>query len=124
MIAEASLITVTKAKIISGCALAVLTLAADTQVSPASVEDYTLKSVLVVTVIFLGKLLLKQQQEHKTEMKELRDKHEDAMKTVVTANTASNEKVAELAEEQANYFKTVTRSVMDEKLHGHAPNLP
>lgn len=123
MIAEASIVTV-KTKIALGFICASALAAADAQVAPWSPEDYTLKGALAIAVVVLWRLILKQQAEHKQEMAALRDKYESDMKTVVTANTASNEKVAQLAEEQATYFKTVTRNIVDEKLHAKQPDHP
>lgn len=123
MIAEASIVTV-KTKIALGFVFASMLAVADSQMPPWSPEDYTLKGTLAVAVVVLWRLVLKQQAEHKLEMSTLRNKYEDDMKTVVTANTASNERVATLAEEQATYFKTVTRNIVDEKLHAKQPDHP
>lgn len=134
MIAEASLVTV-KTKIALGFIFASMLAAADAQVTPWSPEDYTLKGILAAAVVVLWRLVLKQQAEHKSDMAKqqaehkaeitvLRDKYEEDMKTVVVANTASNEKVAELAEDQATYFRTVTRDIVNEKLHAKTPEHP
>ena len=115
MIAETSFIA-SQWKIFSGV-LAVATFAiADLGAAPQSIEDYSLKALLLVALVFVVRLLLIQQKEHKEELRTLRDRHETAMHDVVKANTESNQRVADLAEEQANYFKTVTRNIVDEKL--------
>lgn len=61
--------------------------------------------------------LQKERAEHKVEMTTLRERHETRMETVIKENTASNKAVVEKAEEQVNYFKTMTRHVMDERLN-------
>ena len=105
-----------KAKLaLTGGFMAVLA-AVDAQMPPASLEDYSLKALLLVAIIFVVRLLLKQQEEHKNEMRDLRDRHEKTLSTVVEKNTASNDRVCQLAEEQAAYFKTVTRDIVTEKL--------
>lgn len=115
MIAETSFIA-SQWKIFSGVLAVAIFSVADLAVPSQSVEDYSLKALLIVALVFVVRLLLVQQKEHKQELKELRDRHETAMQNVVKANTESNQRVADLAEEQATYFKTVTRSIMDEKL--------
>jgi membrane protein implicated in regulation of membrane protease activity len=122
MITEA--ILTTKVKMIGVSMASAVLLAADTQTTSLSYEDITLKVALALAVVVLYRLLLKDREEHKTEMKALRDKQEDRLVKVIEDNTKSNEKVCELTEESANYFRAVTRIAVDEKLKGHQPTIP
>lgn len=117
MIAETSLIAA-KWKIFGGCLAMVVFGVADTQVTPASLEDYTLKGLLLLALVFVVRLLLKQQEDHKKEMDSLRSKHEEMLKGVIEKNTESNERVCEQAEEQTRYFREVTKGIVDEKING------
>lgn len=118
MIAET--IITTKAKILAVFVGGVLVAVADSQFPAQSIEDWTAKGLLALAVGVLYRLLMKSQAESK----ELRDKHESRLLTVIEANTKSNEKVCELAEEQATYFKTVTRDIVNEKLHAAKQSPP
>src|SRR3954470_23538205 len=123
MIAEASMFTA-KAKLTMGTLAVVALGVADTQAIPLSIEDYSIRGGLTVGLIFTVRLLLQTLKEHKAEMKELRDKHEERLATVIESNTESNRKVCQSAEEQLTYFKTVTRDIVNEKLHARQPEHP
>lgn len=118
MIAET--IITTNAKIAAMFLLGTAAAIADTQFPVSSVEDYTAKGLLGIACVVLYRLLMKSQAD----AKDMRDKHEDKLMGVIEANTKSNERVCELAEEQSNYFKTVTRHIVDEKLKGNHPTPP
>ena len=103
---------------------------ADESVMPKSYEDVGLKGLLIVAVAYLVRTSAKQQEEHKAEMKEQAETHleasgkrEDKMTTALTAQTDALNKVAALTQEQTEYFKTVTRGIVDDRLKSK-PNLP
>lgn len=88
-------------------------------------EEIGIKAGLGGTLVIVVRLYLAQQKEHKAELKTERDKHEARMETVIKENTASNLQLVALTQEQTNYFKAVTRSVVNEKLgRREGPELP
>lgn len=119
MIAATSLLTV-KTKIIALAATSALLAVVDSQLPTSSIEDYSVKGILGVAVIVLYRLLLKSQADTTA----LRDKHEARLVGVIEANTRSNEKVCEMTAESSNYFKTVTRTIVDDRLHPKADQHP
>lgn len=123
MIIESSLIAANW-KLASGGLAVIILAAADVVTPPQSIEDYSIKALMGVVIIFMVRLLLTQQKEHKQEMKDERDKHELRMETVIKENTTSNQQVVKMADEQMTYFKTVTRSIVDEHLRGPRTPLP
>lgn len=131
MITEVSLIACNWKLATGGLAL-VLISAADMAVAPQTFEDYGLKGLLIVTVIFLVRQLLKTQAEHKAEMKEERATHlaanaqrEEKMIAAMTKQAEELGRVADQTEEQTTYFKTVTKDIVNERLHGiPRPNIP
>lgn len=100
-------------------------------------EDLSLKGILIAAVIFIGRLFLQQQQqqrdqqrEHKAEIEKTWDAHkQDAEKrevkycTALDANSKCLTELVVLTREQTDYFKAVTRDVVNEKLKGR-PQLP
>jgi hypothetical protein len=130
MIAEASLIAANWKLAVGGVAL-ILIGAADMTVAPQTLEDYGLKGLLLITVIFLVRQLLKSQIEHKQEMKEERANHqattaqrEEKMVTALNKQADASDRMAAQIEEQTTYFKTVTRNIVDQHLHGPQKPLP
>jgi len=86
-------------------------------------EDMGLKGLLIFAVIFVGKLFLDAQRTHKTEMQTTWDAHkkdaqerEEMLLAALKANSKGLEELTALTKEQTDYFKTVTRVVVSEKL--------
>lgn len=130
MIAETSLIAA-KGKLFVSCLVAVGCVLADAGTTPGSYEDMTLKTILVIALVFVVRLLLKQQEEHKAERAKDAETHltaatarEEKMLTAMQRQSDAMERVAELTQEQTDYFKTVTRGLVDERLASKKPNLP
>lgn len=93
-------------------------------------EDVSLKAILIAAVIFIGRLFLQQQREHKAELEKTWDAHkQDTEKreakycTALDANTKCLTDLVGLTRDQTDYFKAVTRDVVNEKLKGR-PQLP
>lgn len=130
MIAETSLL-VSKWKFAATiAAIGGIWIADETLTRPQSIEDWGLKGLLMLTVGFLVRLLLKQQDEHKTERAKDAETHladakarEDKMVTAMTKQSETLDEVAKNSKEQLDYFKTVTRTIVDERL-SRKPNLP
>jgi len=109
----------------------------DVAADPRGWEDLSLKAILIAAVIFIGRLFLQQQQqqreqarEHKAELEKTWDAHkQDAEKrevkycTALDANSKCLTELVILTREQTDYFKAVTRDVVNEKLKGR-PQLP
>jgi len=105
-------------------------------------EDLGLKTALTLALIFVVKLLLDQQKLHKQELKEIWDAHkaemkamraehkeeaakrEDRMVKAIEVQVISMNEVRDLTRDQTEYFKTVTRNIVYEKIHGKKPDLP
>lgn len=130
MIIESSILAANW-KLASGGLAVILLAAADAVTPPQSIEDYSIKALMGVVIIFVVRLLLTQQKEHKQELKEERLQHraesavrEDKMVNAMTKQAEAMERMAEQTEEQTTYFKTVTRGIVDEHLKGPRAPLP
>jgi hypothetical protein len=77
-------------------------------------EDVSLKVLLLVAVVFLVRLLLKQQEEHKTESAAREQRMLDALNRTADGMEA----LTTLTQEQTDYFKSVVKSVVSERLQG------
>lgn len=93
-------------------------------------EDLSLKVLLIGAVIYLIRTQSQERKEHKAELHEAWDLHkkesdEREAKTtdVMTANTRALSELTKITEEQTTYFKTVTRTIVDERLKTKS-NLP
>jgi hypothetical protein len=93
-------------------------------------EDVSLKALLIAALVFIGRLLLQQQREHKIEMREAWEAHkkdsadrEERNHHAIANNTQCLAELASLTREQTDYFKAVTRNVVDEKFKSK-PQLP
>ena len=102
---------------------------AEANVPPSTAEDYTLKGLLVLTVGYLARLLLKQQDDHKKEReveaeKHLQSAHDRELKMLdaMNAQTSQLKELTALAREQTDYHKAVTRTLIEERLA--KPKLP
>ena len=108
--------------IASGVALAGLVIA-EANVPPQTTEDYTLQGLLVLTVGYLARLLLKQQDEHKADREAAARQHqeeaharEEKMLAAITAQTEQLKELTTLTREQAKYHKAVTRGIIADRL--------
>ena len=100
-------------------------------------EEASLKVLLILSVIFIGKLFLDAQKTHKAEIAETWKVHKDEMAKAVEANKAEAakredkmcefmerqsgclERIAELTEEQVDHFRAFVKSAVDEKMKTH-----
>lgn len=133
MISELSLIA-TKTKLFGSCFAVVALGVADANVSPGSLEDYTLKGMLMIALVFTIRLLLKEQADHKAELaardkahkEELaardlaahaeRDKREAAMLSAMSAYTTEMKNLTTPMAEQAAYLKGVVSKLIERGL--------
>lgn len=130
MIAETTLIA-TKWKALAGCTAVAVLAAADSVVTPATLEDYGLKGLLIISLIFVVRLLLRQQADHKVELREQQAQHreeasrrEERMLQAIHAQVEGLEQLTLLTKEQTDYFKSVTRNILDQHLHSRPGHLP
>jgi hypothetical protein len=104
-------------------------------------EDVSLKVMLTLALLFIGRLLLQQQKEHKEELEKVWEAHkheainreelhkhdtlnrEERYQRALDENSAKLGELVDLTREQTDYFKAVTRNVVDERLKGK-PQLP
>ena len=91
-------------------------------------EDTSLKVLLIGAVIYLVRSQSQDRKEHKAELHEAWDLHkkesdEREAKTtdVMIANTKALAELTKITEEQTTYFKTVTRTIIDERLKTKVP---
>ena len=77
-------------------------------------EDVSLKVLLLVAVVFLVRLLLRQQTEHKLESAAREQRMLDALNRTADGMEA----LTTLTQEQTDYFKSVVKSVVSERLQG------
>lgn len=105
-------------------------------------EEAGLKGLLILAVIFIGKLFLEAQRTHKAEIEKVWENHkaeiaatkeahkqaaelrESRLVTCLSENTKCLTELTALTKDQTDYFKAVTRNVVNEKLNGGKPTLP
>ena len=80
-------------------------------------EDVSLKVLLLIAVVFLVRLLLKQQEEHKVESAA----REQRMLEALNRTAEGMEALTALIQEQTDYFKSVVKSVVSERLQAPPP---
>ena len=104
---------------------------ADTSPDIKGWEESTLKGLLILAVISIGKLFLDAQKNHKAEIQATWEAHkkdveirEAKLHQCIGDNTKCLSELTSLTKEQTEYFKAVTRSVVNEKLTGGKPMLP
>lgn len=92
-------------------------------------EEWGLKGILLVAVVTIGKLFLQSQKDHKAELaeawksqKEEAEKREAALAETIKQNTTALDTMSNLAKEQTDWFRAVTRGVVSDKLG--SPKLP
>lgn len=91
-------------------------------------EDTSLKALLIGAVIYLVRSQSQDRKEHKAELHEAWDLHKkesderEARTTdAMIANTKALAELTKITEEQTTYFKTVTRTIVDERLKTKVP---
>lgn len=104
-----------KAMLASG--VAAFAMLADIASDAKSWEDVSLKVLLLIAVVFLVRLLLKQQAEHKAESVA----REQRMLEALNRTAEGMEALTALIQEQTDYFKSVVRSVVNERLQAPRP---
>ena len=115
---------------------------ADTNPSVTGWEEASLKVLLILAVICIGKLFLEAQKTHRAEMEKVWESHkaeiaatkeahkqaseirESRLVTCLDDNTECLRELTSLTKEQTDYFKAVTRTVVSEKLNAGKPTLP
>lgn len=104
-----------KAMIASG--VAAFAMVADIASEAKGWEDVSLKVLLLVSVVFLVRLLLRQQAEHKAESAA----REQRMLEALNRTAEGMEALTVLIQEQTDYFKSVVKSVVSERLQAPRP---
>ena len=99
-----------KAMLASG--VAAFAMVADIAGNAKSWEDVSLKVLLLIAVVFLVRLLLKQQADHKAES----TAREQRMLEALNRTPEGMEALTALIQEQTDYFKSVVKSVVSERL--------
>lgn len=91
-------------------------------------EDLSLKALLIGAVIYLIRTQAQDRKEHKAELHEAwtqqkkeSDEREAKSTEVMIANTKALAELTKITEEQTTYFKTVTRTIVDERLKSKVP---
>lgn len=86
-------------------------------------EDVSLKALLIAALVFVVRLLLKQQTEHKSEIretwrlhKEEAEQREAKVVACMTAQSCKLEKLCELTEEQTEHYRSFVKAAVDAKL--------
>ncbi len=127
MITEAALVA-SKFKLFAACTCMIALMLADAAAAPGSYEDIGLKAALIVSLVFTVRLLLKQQEEHKQERARDAEKHlesaqqrEDKLLAALHQQREAMDRVANLTQEQTDYFKGVTRAIVDDRLRAGKP---
>lgn len=105
-----------KAMMASG--VAAFAMLADIASDAKNWEDVSLKVLLLIAVVFLVRLLLKQQAEHKTESAA----REQRMLETLNRTAEGMEALTALIQEQTDYFKSVVKNVVSERLQAPRPD--
>jgi hypothetical protein len=94
-------------------------------------EELGLKGLLLFAVYYIGRLFLDANKAHKAEMQSTWEAHkaeaatrESKLVNAIEANSKGLSELTALTKEQTDYFKTVTRNIVDEKLKAFKPQLP
>jgi hypothetical protein len=122
MIPEIAFIA-TKAPLFASCAIIAALGVADANVAQGTPEDYTLKGLLTIALVFTVRPLLKQQADHKAELAARdvaahaeRDKREAATLAAMNAYTQELKSLTAPVMEQATYFKSVVAKLVERGL--------
>lgn len=86
-------------------------------------EDLSLKGLLIGAVVYLIRAQAQDRKEHRAELaaaweEHKKDSHDREIKynNILEANTKVLSDLTRITEEQTTYFKTVTRTIVDERL--------
>ncbi len=86
-------------------------------------EELGLKGILLFAVYYIGKLFLDSQKAHKAEQQDTWAAHkadaaarEAKLLAALDASTQTGRELLALTKEQTDYFKAVTRNIVDERL--------
>lgn len=82
-------------------------------------EDLTLKLALVLAVAILWRVWQADRERFRLEIEAQRDRHDAKMETIVRENTESNKAVVSTMNRQVDFFETLTRQVMQERIKPH-----
>jgi len=75
-------------------------------------EELGMKGLLIAALVFVVKLLLRQQAEHKEET----GKREERLLAHIEKSTIIQSELLEATKRQTGYFETVTRNIVNERL--------
>ena len=96
-------------------------LIADIASETKGLEDLGLKAILIAALIYIGRLYLTQQREHKQEMRDLisvhqsdSDEREHKVTTVMQAMISGLGELTALTREQTEYFRAFTKRIVEE----------
>ena len=110
-------------KLAAASAVALGAAVTDTVASPTGWEDISLKALLIGALVFVVRLLLKQQQDHKAEIRETWQTHkaeaeqrETKVVACMTTQTETLGKLCELTEEQTDHYRAFVKAAVDAKL--------
>lgn len=112
-------------KLLAAAGIALVALVTDSAAKDAMTpwEDIGLKGLLIGTLIFVVRLLLKQQAEHKSEMRETWKMHkaeteqrEAKVVSCLTAQTDKLTKLCDLTEEQTEHYRSFVKAAIDAKM--------
>lgn len=113
-------------KLAVGTGIAILAAATDATVPLNQWEDIGLKSILIGSLVFIGRLYLAQAREHKAEIKETwathkseAERREEKVVACMTAQSATLGKLCELTEEQTAHYRSFVKAAVDAKLANH-----
>jgi hypothetical protein len=86
-------------------------------------DEMTLKVVLGVALIYISRLFLQSQKDHKQEMQVMQNNHklesrqrEDSMRESVDRQASCLERLVDLTQEQVDHFRTFVKTAVDDKM--------
>jgi len=112
MITEMAIITA-KWKVFVGCVAILVLGIADANVTPATLEDYTLKGLLLISVGLVIRQIMKERVEHRAEVETLRVQHKSEMSLILNEVKKSVDANTKATDEQIQYFRTVNQRLVD-----------
>lgn len=119
-------------KIISAAFVAVSSLFAQISTDLRGIEDLGVKAIFGGALIWCVRLLLAQQAEHKKEVRDIwiehkreSDERESRSAERTDANTKALNELTLITKEQTDYFKTVTRTIVEDRINAKpTPKIP
>jgi branched-subunit amino acid ABC-type transport system permease component len=106
-------------KAMMASAVATFAMVGDIAAEAKGWEDVSLKVLLLIAVVFLVRLLLKQQAEYKAETVA----REQRMLEALNRTAEGMEALTGLIQEQTDYFKSVVKHVVSERLQSQSPHV-